>query len=54
MNNYFKQEFTIKKVIILGILNQYNRFKGFSRKLFTKYVIHRYNDCLIKDLIQKR
>ena len=27
--------------------------KGSSRKLFTKYVIDRYIDCFIKDLIKK-
>ena len=49
---YFKQEYTIKRVKIIGIFYKDYRCKGSSKKLFIKYIIDRYIDCFIKDLIK--
>ena len=49
---YFKQEYTIKRMEIIGIFYKDYRCKGSSIKLFDKYVIDRYIDCFIKDLIK--
>ena len=37
---------------IIGFFYKDYRCKGSSRKLFVKYVIDRYIDCFIKDLIK--
>ena len=48
----FKQEYTIKRVKIIGMFYKDYRCKVSSRKLFDKYVIDRYIDCFIKHFIK--